>query len=117
MTLGGVRIITAHATIMARITTMAIAHALMVRVIIITTTTTDNAIIIVRIGKMLRLIGIPITDKMITNKMIIDKEISNKVAIVKMDIAHVLTMAIANKATFKGVHSNVGPTTQMQNIA
>ena len=112
MTLGGVRIITAHATIMARITTMAIAHALMVRVIIIATTTTDNAIIIVRIGKMLRLIGIPITDK-----MIIDKEISNKAAIVKMDIAHVLTMAIANKATFKGVHSNVGPTTQMQNIA
>ena len=49
--------------------------------------------------------------------MIIDKEISNKAAIVKMDIAHVLTMAIANKATFKGVHSNVGPTTQMQNIA
>ena len=91
---------------------MAIAHALMVRVIIIATTTTDNAIIIVRIGKMLRLIGIPITDK-----MIIDKEISNKAAIVKMDIAHVLTMAIANKATFKGVHSNVGPTTLMQNIA
>ena len=116
--MGGVRIITAHATIMARITTMAIAHALMVRVIlIITTTTTDNAIIIVRIGKMLRLIGIPITDKMITNKMIIDKEISNKAVIVKMDIAHVLTMAIANKATFKSVHSNVGPTTQMQNIA
>ena len=96
---------------------MAIAHALMVRVIIIATTTTDNAIIIVRIGKMLRLIGIPITDKMITNKMIIDKEISNKAAIVKMDIAHVLTMAIANKVTSKGVHSNVGPTIQMQNIA
>ena len=116
MVLSGVRVITAHATIMAKITTMAIGHALMVRVIIITTTTTDNAII-VRIGKMLRLIGIPITDKMITNKTIIDKGISNKAAIVKMDIAHVQTMAIANKAISKSVRNNAGPTTQMRSIA
>ena len=113
-----VRVIIVHATTMAKTTIMAIGHDLMASVIIITTTTTMVlAIIIVRIGTMLRLIGTPIIDRMISNKTIIDKVISNKALIARTDIAPAPIMAIDNKVTSKGVHSNVGPTIQMQNIA